>query len=46
MAYARAGRVILHPCFLQDFGRSHQRARVKKARPIFVVPECDVLEAI
>lgn len=37
MAHACAGRVILHPCFLQGFGRPQPRARVKEARPLFLL---------
>ena len=36
MAHACAGRVFCIRVFPKGFGRPHQRARVKEARPLFV----------
>ena len=40
MARLCAGRVVLHSCFPQGFGRPPQRTRVKEARPSSLVASC------
>lgn len=42
MAHACAGRVFCIRVFPKGFGRPHQRARVKEARPLFVVSGSEV----